>query len=246
MKRTALTGLLSLVAFVAAVLLASPAAAQTPPAAAQTPPAAAQTPPAATEAFSTGAPQTTIPVPAQQDTGGTEFTFVIGALLSDDAAGRGVLAITGPSETQPVFGARLGSYGARFGFEFGVEYSNGGLHWSMFDGTLASNVRTVYAEANVVISFLPGMVRPFATGGVGLHYFELEEIAGEREYKFGWNIGGGVRIVRGAFVIRGELRDHVTSLDSDTFGLGLEEFVAVNETFTIHNIELSFGIGVRF
>ena len=70
--------------------------------------------------------------------------------------------------------------------------------------------------------------------------------SGEREYKFGWNIGGGIRIVRGAFVIRGELRDHVTKFESDAFGLGLEEIIAVSDTFTIHNIEISVGLGVRF
>lgn len=266
MKRPVHAGLPLLVAVVVALLSASPASAQKktlpteqeartveqkslpteqgPLTAAEAAPTAALASPAGTLASFTSAPQT-IAVP-NQDTGGIELTLVGGALLGDSSVDQGTLAITGPATTQGIFGARLGSYGRLLGFEFGVEYSNGGLNWSAFDGLLTTEARAVYTDGNVVVSFLPGMVRPFVTGGVGVHYFALNDIAGEGEYKFGWNVGAGVRVVRGRFVFRGEVRDHVTRLDSNSFGLGLEEIIAIDESFTVHNVGLSAGIGVRF
>ena len=59
----------------------------------------------------------------------------------------------------------------------------------------------------------------------------------------------GSPIVEGTsvtFVFRGDVRDHVSNLDISDFGLGLEDVIAGDGSGTVHNIELSVGIGVIF
>jgi len=61
----------------------------------------------------------------------------------------------------------------------------------------------------------------------------------------GYNFGGGLKINIKAITLRGEVRDHVTSFEQGDFRIG-DIISAVTGGDTLHNIEISGGIGVRF
>jgi len=141
---------------------------------------------------------------------------------------------------------RFGSYQGRVGFEGSITYSAKALKLGLFDGALTSDARAVFGEFNVLVNILQGSFQPFVTAGLGAHVYELTDIKGDPAVKFGYNFGAGLRYVSGKFVFRGDVRDHVTSLEISDFGLGLEDVIAGAGSGTVHNIEFSVGIGVIF
>lgn len=150
----------------------------------------------------------------------------------------------------PVFGARIGFYGFPFGFEGSLTYSPSALQGGVFDDAIQGSTDIVYTEANVLLIVLPGPVAPYLTGGVGVHYldFQIADIASFDHTKFGYNFGGGLKANISALALRFDVRDHVTTFGIDDFALGvIGNLVGLDDSDTrIHNVEISFGIGVSF
>jgi opacity protein-like surface antigen len=183
-----------------------------------------------------------------------EVTFVFGASISGDIS---VLNdnfdfndVQTAVKNSPMFGIRLGSYGYPFGIEGSLVYSPSGLTGGAFDDRLEANVSILYTEANVVVVILPGPVSPFVTAGLGLHYldFNFADLASFDKAKFGYNFGGGLKVNASRISLRLDVRDHVTTFGLDDLGLGLiGDLIGLSGTDArLHNVELSFGLGIRF
>lgn len=167
-----------------------------------------------------------------------EATFSVGTLLGDDLD-LDFGNLESSFDTAPLFAGRLGWVGYPLGVEGSISYSPSGLSTSGFEDI---DVKVLYAEANVLVVLIPGPISPFVTGGVGLHRFDVDG-ADVDDSRFGYNFGGGVKANLGAITIRGDVRDHVTSFDSNEV---LIPEILVLEDSTLHNIEVSVGLGVRF
>ncbi len=176
----------------------------------------------------------------------SEFTFSLGSFLTDNSPYAGAVEFRRPDAYSLLMAGRFGSYEGRVGFEGSVTYSAKALRLGLFDGALTFEARAVFAELNVLVNLLQGSFQPFVTAGVGAHVYQLTDINGDPAVKFGYNLGAGLRYVSGAFVFRGDVRDHVTSLDLSDFGFGLENVIVDGRSATVHNIELSVGVGVIF
>ena len=176
----------------------------------------------------------------------SEFTFSLGSLLTDKSPYSGAVEFRRPESPSLLVAGRFGSYEGRVGFEGSITYSAKALRLSLFDGALTSDARAIFGEFNVLVNILQGSFQPFVTAGLGAHVYELTDIKADSVVKFGYNFGAGLRYVSGKFVFRGDVRDHVSSLDISDFGLGLEDVIAGDGSGTVHNIELSLGIGVIF
>lgn len=153
-------------------------------------------------------------------------------------------------KNSPVFGARLGIYSFPIGFEGSLTVSPAALEGGAFDGALQGDTNIVYTEANLLLIVLPGPVAPYVTGGVGVHYldFQIADIVSFDQTKFGYNFGGGLRMNISALALRFDVRDHVTTFGIDDFAFGIiGGLVGIGENDTrIHNVEVSFGIGLSF
>ena len=152
-------------------------------------------------------------------------------------------------QNSPIFGMRVGSYGFPIGFEGSLTYSPTALIGGINDQVdIKTNI--LYAEANALLIILPGPVAPFATAGVGVHYlnFELADLVSTSQTKFGWNIGGGLMVNIERLALRVDIRDHVTTMGLGDFGLGfVGDLIGLGTTDArVHNVELSFGVGIRF
>ncbi len=149
----------------------------------------------------------------------------------------------------PVFGVRLGSYGFPFGIEGSLVYSPSGLTGGAFDDLIEANASILYAEANVLFMILPGPVSPFVTAGLGLHYlsFDVADLVSFDRSELGYNYGGGVKISASGISIRLDVRDHVTTTGFDDFGGIIGDLVGLSSSeVRLHNVELSFGLGIGF
>ncbi len=153
-------------------------------------------------------------------------------------------------KNSPLFGLRVGSYGFPFGIEGSVAYTPSGLVGGAFDGAIDSNTSILYTEANVLLILLPGPVAPFVTVGGGLHYldFDVSNLFNASSSKFGWNIGGGLKIEAERLALRVDIRDHVTTVGFGDLGLNSlgPLFGLSSSEARVHNVELSIGIGIRF
>jgi hypothetical protein len=105
----------------------------------------------------------------------------------------------------------------------------------------------MYGEINALLIILPGPVQPFVTGGGGLHYFELSDFDDAKVYKFGWSFGGGVKARISRLALRFDIRDHRTPFSAVDFGLDDEIADALDIlNVSVDNVEISFGVGIRF
>jgi len=183
-----------------------------------------------------------------------EVTFVFGASISGDIS---VLNdefnfddVQTAVKNSPLFGVRLGSYGYPFGIEGSLIYSPSGLTGGAFDDLVEANASILYTEANVVIIILPGPVSPFVTAGLGLHYlnFNFADLVSFDKAKLGYNFGGGLKLNASRVSFRLDLRDHVTTFGFDDLGLGIiGDLIGLSGSEArLHNVELSFGLGIRF
>jgi opacity protein-like surface antigen len=183
-----------------------------------------------------------------------EVTFVFGASISGDIS---VLNdnfdfndVQTAVKNSPIFGLRLGSYGYPFGIEGSLVYSPSGLTGGAFNNLVEANASILYTEANAVIIIIPGPVSPFVTAGLGLHYlnFNIADLASFDKAKLGYNFGGGLKVNASRVSLRLDLRDHVTTFGLDDLGLGLiGNLIGLSGTDArLHNVELSFGLGIRF
>lgn len=183
-----------------------------------------------------------------------EVAFVFGASISGDISGLNdnfdFDDVQTAVKNSPLFGLRLGGYGFPFGFEGSLIFSPSGLSGSAFDDQVDANLSILYTEANVLVIILPGPVSPFVTAGLGLHYlkFNFADLASFDRSKLGYNFGGGVKVNSSRISIRVDVRDHVTTFGFDDLGLGIiGDLIGLSGADArLHNVELSFGLGIRF
>lgn len=166
------------------------------------------------------------------------------SLLSDD----GNVDLQSAIKNSPLFGMRVGSYAFPIGFEGSLTYSPSALIGGVND-QIEIETNILYVEANALVIILPGPIAPFVTGGIGVHYlnFNLADLTTTSQTKFGWNVGGGLKINVSRVALRVDIRDHVTTLGLNDFGLGIigDIFGATTDA-RVHNVELSVGVGIRF
>ena len=167
------------------------------------------------------------------------------SLLTDG----GNLDLATSIKNSPIFGMRVGSYGFPIGFEGSLTYSPSALIGGIND-QLDIKTNILYVEANALVIILPGPIAPFVTGGIGVHYlnFDLADLTTTSQTKFGWNFGGGLKINVARVAFRVDIRDHITTLGLSDFGLGIiGDILGLASTDArVHNVELSFGGGIRF
>ncbi len=182
-----------------------------------------------------------------------EVTFLFGASISGDITVLNDLDINQVEtavKNSPLFGIRLGTYGFPFGIEGSFTYSPSGLTGGAFEDLIEANASILYTEANVLVLILPGPVSPFVTAGLGLHYlsFNIADLVSFDRSKLGYNFGGGLKMSASRVSFRVDLRDHVTTFGFDDLGLGIiGDLIGLSDTETrLHNVELSFGLGIRF
>ena len=119
------------------------------------------------------------------------------------------------------------------------------------------DTRVTYLDANLLLIILPTAVSPFVTGGVGLQTFDFQgDIAPVALFdvnlvtvnKFGFNFGGGIKANIQRVTLRLDIRDHLTTFTQDDFGLlgEIAEIEGITFEETVHNVEVSFGVGIRF
>jgi len=188
-----------------------------------------------------------------------EISFVIGALVGGDfeaLIAADDISLTTNFKNAPLYGARLGWFGYPLGIEGSLVYSPSGLSGDLQESLLTIDTRVIYMEANLVLVILPGPVSPYVTGGLGLHSFDfkanVEQI--DRTFdlgevnKLGYNFGGGLKFNLSRISIRAEVRDHITKFTDADFGfdpsIGDALGFAIDQT--LHNLEISGSVGIRF
>jgi hypothetical protein len=182
-----------------------------------------------------------------------EITGVIGGLIGGDLNNvlSGNISVGGAFENGPLYGVRLGWIIPLFGLEASYVYSPSGVSLSIPNVQAGVNGKVHYLEGNALWIIIPGPVAPFVTAGAGLHWYDLDVVApnasadaGELK-KLGFNFGGGIKINIKAITIRGEVRDHVTRVGPGDFNLTSVNADILSDS-TLHNIEISGGVGFRF
>ena len=179
-----------------------------------------------------------------------EFTFILGA-----GFGGNFNVLTDPNldlrasfQNSPIYGIRVGKYGFPIGFEGSLTFNPSAVVVGAFNQEVAANL--LYTEANVLIIVLPGPISPFVTGGIGLHYVDinLADFLSLSNARFGWNFGGGIKFNVSRLALRFDVRDHVTTFGLDDFGLGtIGDIIGLtNPEARVHNVEASVSIGIRF
>ncbi len=181
-----------------------------------------------------------------------EASFFIGGLAGGDLVAilGGDFSLSGTLDNGRAYGARIGYYRWPFGVEGSFTHSNAGLQANAsiagVDLTLGARVR--YLEANGLLLLIPGRVQPFVTGGGGYHSYVFTDVAGLELAKFGWNFGAGLKVNIARLSFRIDLRDHLTpNITAQDLGVdeALANIIGLNDQ-SVHNVELSFGLGIKF
>ena len=181
----------------------------------------------------------------------TEVSFFLGGLVGGDITNiiSGDFNLASTFQNGRTYGGRVGYYTFPLGFEGSFTYSKSGLAASVDLSQINVDVaaRVMYMEANAILFLIPGPVQPFVTGGGGLHSYRLEDLGGLDLNSWGWNFGGGLKINLGRVGLRADVRDHMTSMDGTALGLSdeLADLLGISGT-RLHNVELTFGVGVSF
>jgi hypothetical protein len=178
-----------------------------------------------------------------------EITFLFGASISGDISVLNDLDIDqveAAVQNSPLFGLRLGTYGFPFGIEGSFIYSPSGLTGGALDDLVEANASILYTEANVLVIILPGPVQPFVTAVSGFTPATSPTCSADRQ--LGYNYGGGIKLSASPVSFRVDLKDHVTTFGFDDLGLGIiGDLIGLSNTESrLHNVELSFGLGIRF
>ncbi len=195
--------------------------------------------------------------PAQAFQG--EISFVIGALVGGDfeaLISADDVSLTTNFKNAPLYGARLGWFGYPLGIEGSLVYSPSGLSGSLQESFLTIDTRVIYLEANVVLIILPGPISPYITGGLGLHSFDFRANVGQIDQTFslgdinklGYNFGAGLKFNLSRISFRAEVRDHFSKfkVDDFLFDPAIGEILGIEFDQTIHNLEISGSVGIRF
>jgi len=185
-----------------------------------------------------------------------ELTGVLGGMLGgdlDNIIANQDISVKGAFDNGPLYGVRLGWIHGFVGAEGSFVYSPTGIAISAPGASLGLDAKTYYLEANALIIPIPGPVSPFFTIGAGWHSYTFDlgvvnaGIGEVKVEKAGWNIGGGIKINIKGLTLRGDIKDHLTKIGPADFRIAdiADELGITNET-TLHNVEISGGIGVRF
>jgi hypothetical protein len=176
-----------------------------------------------------------------------EVSFVIGALIGDSF--RDVLGVLDlPNIAQdfknaPLFGGRVGVTAFPFALEGSIIYSPSAINLS---GGSSFDAKLIYAEAEVQLIILPGPVQPYVGGGLGFDHIRLQTGNTPSETVLGYVFGGGVKMAFGSLGARVDLKDHITPLKVDNLDPEFRQALLLFQDTTLHNIEFSGGITVRF
>ena len=94
------------------------------------------------------------------------------------------------------------------------------------------------------------------TGGAGLQSFDFHgnvdligaDVNLATVTKLGFNFGAGVKGNLGRVTLRADVRDHLTKFQETDFGIAgaIAEALGIEFEQNVHNVEVSFGVGVRF
>ena len=189
--------------------------------------------------------------------GDGEISGFIGGLLGGDLNQLEAGNITSSFKNGIVYGVRGGWYGHPLAVEGSFAYAPSGLTGVVEDNVFAVDTRVTYLDANLLLIILPTAVSPFVTGGVGLQSFDFQgDIAPAALVnvdlvtvnKFGFNFGAGIKANIKRVALRLDIRDHLTTFTQDDFGLlgQIAEIAGITFDETVHNVEVSFGVGFRF
>ena len=184
-----------------------------------------------------------IPQPAAAQ----EVSFVIGALIGDSF--RDVLDAVDPDniaenfKNAPIFGGRVGVSAFPFALEGSILYSPSAINLS---GGSSFDAKLIYAEAEIQLILFPGPVQPYVGGGIGLDHIRLQTGSNPSETVVGYVFGGGLKLAFGSVGARVDLKDHITPLKVADLDPEFRETLFLLRDTTLHNIELSGGITVRF
>jgi len=176
-----------------------------------------------------------------------EVSFVIGALIGDSF--RDVLGILDlPNIAQdfknaPLFGGRVGVSAFPFAFEGSIVYSPSAINLS---GGSSFDAKLIYAEAEVQLIIFPGPVQPYIGGGLGFDHIRLQTGGNPSETVLGYVLGGGLKLAFGSVGARVDLKDHITPLKVDNLDPEFRQALFLVQDTTLHNVELSGGITIRF
>ena len=195
--------------------------------------------------------------PAQAFQG--EIAFVIGAMVGGDfeaLISADDVSLTSNFKNAPLYGARLGWFGYPLGIEGSLVYSPSGLSGDLQESFLTIDTRVIYLEANLVLVILPGPISPYITGGLGLHSFDFKANVAQIDQTFslgdvnklGYNFGGGLKFNLSRISIRAEVRDHITKFTEADFGFDpiIGDLLGIQSDQSLHNLEISGSIGIRF
>jgi opacity protein-like surface antigen len=184
-----------------------------------------------------------------------EVTGVFGGMLGGDLDNllAGTSSIKTAFDNGPLYGVRVGWIGGFVGAEGSFVYSPSGVKISAPNRPIDLDGRVHYTELNFLLIPIPGPVSPFFTIGAGWHSYTLDlnlanvSLDELKIEKFGWNFGGGIKINIKALTLRGEVRDHLTKIGPDDFDVSeIADELGFDNDATLHNVEISGGIGVRF
>jgi opacity protein-like surface antigen len=185
-----------------------------------------------------------------------ELTGVIGGMLGGDLNNliEGTSSLKSTFDNGPLYGARLGWIGGWIGAEGSFVTSPTGVKLEVPGSNVDLDAKVYYAEFNALLIPIPGPISPFFTIGAGWHTYKFDlgvvntplgdELTIE---KGGWNWGGGLKINIKGLTLRGEVKDHLTKIGPSDFRIAdiADELGITNET-TLHNVEISGGVGIRF
>jgi len=184
-----------------------------------------------------------------------EVTGVIGGMLGGDLNNllEGTASIKTTFDNGPLYGVRVGWIHGFVGAEGSFVYSPSGVKISAPNSPIELDGRVKYTELNFLLIPIPGPVSPFFTIGAGWHSYTLDlnvvnlSTDEVQIQKFGWNLGGGLKINIKGLTLRGEVRDHLTKITPDDFAVGdIAADLGFDRDATLHNVEISGGIGIRF
>lgn len=184
-----------------------------------------------------------------------EVTGVIGGLMGGDLNNvfQGTSSIKSTFDNGTLYGGRIGWIGKFGGAEGSFVGSPTGVNVSLPNRPVGVDGTVYYLEANALLVPIPGPISPFFRAGLGMHSYRLDldvrtaTASAEDINKLGYNFGAGVKINIGAFTIRGEAVDHITTLGPGDFDLGdIAEALGFDDDQRVHNVEISIGIGIRF
>jgi len=185
-----------------------------------------------------------------------EVSGVIGGMLGGDLNNllEGTSSLESTFDNGALYGFRAGWMSGFIGLEGSFVVSPTGVSISANNVPASLDAKVYYGEGNVLFFLLPGPVKPFLSVGAGWHSydFDVSLASGSRSddakvEKAGWNFGGGLKINIKGLTLRGDVRDHLTKIGPDDFGLAdIADELGITADATLHNVEISGSIGIRF